>query len=118
MLSWQNKEGAYVFVTPICLSSAAVPAAARFACVGGAKLGRCDQLSRLRRHAIDFRRQRPYADVHSRRHVADPAWQVVCVTQPSFGFSILQKSSSQHGIYAEGDSHEKQITSNDGGGGD
>jgi hypothetical protein len=48
----------------------------------------------------------------------DPAWQVVRIAQPSFGLSILQKRSNQRGIHAEGDFHEKQITSNDAGGSD
>jgi hypothetical protein len=65
-----------------------------------------------------FPANRPYADTYSRRHMADPAWPVFRVTQPSFGLSKLQKSSNQHGIHAEGDSHEKQITSNDAGGSD
>jgi hypothetical protein len=50
--------------------------------------------------------------------MADPGTPVLRVTQPSFVLSILQKSSYQDGIHAEGDSHEKQITSNDASGSD
>ena len=46
------------------------------------------------------------------RHGADLAWHVFRVTERSFGLSILKKNN------AEGDSYEKQITSNDAGGSD